>query len=202
VVELDGELWIGRGRYEETASVVRKQRAHSGWKSVKLMVFDLPAHAGTFNQRLSEMQKSIANSDSPYLDTVKQFKVKSHAELKQLLQQLVDEKNGEGIMLHRGTALYRSGRSNDLLKFKLFDDAEAVVIGYRPGTGKYQIMTGSLQVRDRQGKEFFIGSGSTDAQRLHPPALGTQVTFKHQGLTKNGIPRFPVFLRVRDEVPE
>lgn len=104
--------------------------------------------------------------------------------------------------MHRDTALYRSGRSDNLLKFTLFDDAEAVVIGYRPGTGKYQNMTGSLQVRDDQGNEFFVGSGLTDAQRHNPPMLGSRVTFRHQGLTKNEIPRFPVFLRVRDETPE
>lgn len=36
-IELDGELWIGRRRYEETMSVVRKQQPHLGWESVKLM---------------------------------------------------------------------------------------------------------------------------------------------------------------------
>ncbi len=200
-IELDGELWIGRGRYEETMSVVRKQQPHSGWESVKLMVFDLPAHTGTFDQRVHEMQKLIAGSSSPFLDMIEQFKVSSHADLKQRLQQLVDD-NGEGLMLHRGTALYHSGRSDDLLKYKLFDDAEARVIGYRPGTGKYQNMTGSLKVRDNQGNEFHIGSGLTDAQRRNPPAIGDLITFKYQGLTRNGIPRFPIFLRIRYAMPE
>ena len=111
-LELDGELWIGRGRYDQTMSVVRKQQPHSGWESVKLMVFDLPAHTGTFDQRLNEMRITIANSASPYLDMIEQFKVKSHDELELRLQKLVDE-NGDGPMLHRGTALYRSGRSDD-----------------------------------------------------------------------------------------
>ena len=43
-VPLDGELWMGRRRYEETSSVVRKKQAHDGWKQVRLMLFDLPAH--------------------------------------------------------------------------------------------------------------------------------------------------------------
>ncbi len=200
-IVLDGELWIGRGRYEEVLSIVRKQQPHSGWTSVKFMVFDLPAHPGTFNQRLNEMQKRTTDSTSPYLGMIEQLKVKSHTDLKQRLQQVVD-KNGEGLVLHKGTARYGIGRSDNLLKFKLFDDAEATVIGYRAGTGKYQNMTGSLKVRDERGQEFYVGNGLSDEQRRNPPALGSQITFKYQGLTKNGIPRFPVFLRIRDETPE
>ena len=45
---LDGELWMGRGRYEDVVSVVRQQTPHDGWKNVKFMVFDLPAHGWTF----------------------------------------------------------------------------------------------------------------------------------------------------------
>ena len=35
---------------------------------------------------------------------------------------------GEGIMLRRIESPHRGGRSNDLLKYKPFDDAEAIVI--------------------------------------------------------------------------
>ena len=38
-IPLDGELWIGPGHYEETASIVRKQQPHEGWKNIRLMVF-------------------------------------------------------------------------------------------------------------------------------------------------------------------
>jgi DNA ligase-1 len=30
---------------------------------------------------------------------------------------------------------------------------------------------------------------------MKPPKIGTKVTFKHMGKSKNGIPRFPIFLR-------
>ena len=100
-------------------------------------------------------------------------------------------------MLHHRQAAYRSGRSGDLLKLKRFDDAEAVVLGYKPGKGKYQGMVGSLKVRSEDGREFYIGSGLKDAQRREPPALGNVVTYRFQGLTDNGLPRFPVFLRER-----
>lgn len=39
---------------------------------------------------------------------------------------------GEGLMLHKGSAVYRSGRSDDVLKLKPYEDAEAQVVGYAP----------------------------------------------------------------------
>lgn len=200
-VPLDGELWIGRGRYEETSSIVRKKQAHDGWKQVRLMLFDLPAHSGTFSQRLEAMQQEVTKADSPYLAVIRQFRVADQAELMRHLESITD-KGAEGLMLHRQTARYAGGRSNDLLKLKLFEDAEAVVIGYRPGKGKYDGMVGSLKVRTDQGVEFYVGSGLSDEERRNPPSLSSRITFRYQGLTKNGIPRFPVFLRVRNEEPE
>ena len=64
---------------------------------------------------------------------------------------------------------------------------------------KFKGMLGSIRVRNDQGKEFNIGSGFNILQRKNPPALLSRVTYKYNGLTKNGLPRFPVFLRVRDE---
>ena len=44
-------------------------------------------------------------------------------------------------------------------------------------------------------------SGLTDALRARPPAVGTWVTYRFNGLTGGGVPRFPRFLRVREELP-
>jgi DNA ligase 1 len=199
-VPLDGELWIGRGRYEEVSSIVRTQQSHDGWQMVQFMVFDLPAHGGTFAQRVIEMNRVKTESTSPYLGIIEQQRVGSEKDLLKWLHRVIDE-GGEGLMLHRENALYASGRSQDLLKLKLFTDAEATVIGYRPGKGQFDGLTGSLKVRTDDGVIFFIGSGLSHEQRRRPPPLQSRVTFRHQGWTQNGIPRFPVFLRVRDEEP-
>jgi len=199
-VPLDGELWMGRGRYEEVSSIVRTQQPHDGWRNVRLMVFDLPAHGGTFDQRVIEMNRFKTVSDSPYLGIIEQRRIGSEEDLVKWLHAVIDQ-GGEGLMLHRGTALYASGRSQDLLKLKLFTDAEATVIGYRAGKGQFAGQTGSLIVRTDQGVTFSIGSGLSHEQRRRPPPLQSRVTFRYQGLTTNGIPRFPVFLRIRDEEP-
>lgn len=197
---LDGELWMGRGRYEEVSSIVRTQHPHDGWRHVRFMTFDLPAHGGTFAQRVIAMNGLKTESASPYLGIIEQQRVESEEDLLKWLNRVIDE-GGEGLMLHRDTALYASGRSQDLLKLKLFTDAEATVIGYRPGKGQFAGLIGSLKVRTDNGIIFFIGSGLSHEQRRRPPPLHSRVSFRHQGLTENGIPRFPVFLRIRDEEP-
>jgi DNA ligase-1 len=155
---------------------------------------------GTFAQRVIAMNRFKIEIDSPYLGIIEQQRVGSEEDLAKWLYTVIDQ-GGEGLILHRETALYANGRSQDLLKLKLFTDAEATVIGYRPGKGQFAGQIGSLTVRTDQGVIFSIGSGLSHEERRHPPPLQSRITFRYQGVTKNGIPRFPVFLRIRDEEP-
>jgi DNA ligase-1 len=164
------------------------------------MIFDLPAHGGTFEQRVIAMNGLMMENDSPYLSVIEQQHVGSDEDLRKWLHTVIAD-GGEGLILHRESAYYAGGRSQDLLKFKLHTDAEATVIGYRPGKGQFAGQVGSLIVRMDHGVIFSIGSGLSHAQRRRPPPLQSRVTFRYQGLTKNGVPRFPVFLRIRDEEP-
>ncbi|MGL6055431.1 MAG: DNA ligase, partial [Vibrio metschnikovii] len=95
---------------------------------------------------------------------------------------------------------YQAGRSDDLLKLKKHQDAEAHVIGYRPGKGKYTGMVGALIVRTDDGIEFAIGSGLTDQLRQTPPKIGCLITYQYNGYTDSGIPRFARFMRNREIV--
>jgi DNA ligase-1 len=147
------------------------------------------------------MKRMATQTLSPYLNIIEQQTFASEKALRQRLNTAIAQ-GGEGLMLHRKTARYTKGRSQDLLKLKPFVDAEATVIGYRPGKGKFVGQIGSLKVRTDQGIVFFIGTGLSDAQRRDPPPLQSRITFRYQGFTKNGIPRFPVFLRIRDEQPK
>lgn len=192
---LDGELWMGRGRYEDVVSIVRRQKPHDGWKTVKFMVFDLPAQGGTFSERVEAMRQ-LANP--PYLEVIEQFRLDSNKTLMNRLDDIARQ-GGEGLMLHRQNSFYHGGRSDDLLKVKPFEDAEAIVIGYKPGKGKNTGLMGAIKVRMDNGKEFYIGSGFTQQQRKNPPLIGSLVTYRYQGFTQAGIPRFAVFVRQRNE---
>lgn len=197
---LDGELWLGRGAFAQLSGIVRRTKSDgAAWRKVRFMVFDLPAHPGVFDERLLRMREIFAGVDSPYIGLVEQFRVADEVELLEELNR-VAAAGGEGLMLRRGLSRYRAGRTNDLLKLKLHQDAEALVLAHLPGKGKYAGMLGALLVEMPDGARFRLGTGFSDAERRNPPPVGAIVTYKHHGVTGNGIPRFASFLRVRGEI--
>ncbi len=197
---LDGELWLGRGRFEHISALLRSERvaAADAWHGVQYHVFELPSGGGRFADRAARLQQIAAASTWPGLVAAAQQPVADAAALKHRLDAVVAA-GGEGLMLHRADAPIANGRSPWLCKFKPLQDAEAVVIGHRPGRGKHEGRLGALQVRGDDGQVFSLGTGFTDAQRAAPPAVGTRVTYSHQGSTGQGVPRFARFVR---EAPE
>jgi len=166
--KLDGELWINRQSFERVVSTVRdKTPDEEAWKAVKYMVFDLPESPLTFDSRLLRLKALVLKFDIPWLQTVKQWKVKSHQELMSQLSNIT--KNGaEGLMLHRASSLYKGKRSADLLKVKPYQDAEAIIIDHIVGKGKYTNYLGAVLVETPSGIQFKIGSGFSDKERTPP----------------------------------
>ena len=121
-------------------------------------------------------------------------------ELQALLQRTV-RAGGEGLMLHKGSSLYRSGRSDDLIKLKTHEDTEALVVGHLPGKGKHAGRLGALLVEMPSGQRFRLGAGLTDADRADPPPIGSWVTYRFRGTHDGGLPRFASFVRVRLDRP-
>jgi len=201
-VPLDGELWLGRGQFDRLSGIVRKLKpVDSEWQTVRFMVFDLPEHPGTFDQRLLALQSLTLLPT--WLIIVQQWQVENEAELLSQLSLFVAGK-AEGLMLHNGHSLYSARRSNDLLKLKPLYDQEATVLGYEEGKGKYQGMMGALWVEaliNDEGiitrKTFKIGTGFNDNERSNPPVIGSEITFQYSGLTSQGKPRFARYWRLR-----
>ena len=197
---LDGELWMGRGTFDALSGIVRRHMpADDAWRNIRYMVFDLPAHPGTFDERLSRLKELLAGIDPSRIAMVEQSRVGAYSELTALLNRVV-EQGGEGLMLRRGGSRYLAGRSDDLLKLKTYQDAEAVVVAHLPGKGKYIDMMGSLLVEMPDGRRFRLGTGFSDETRRSPPPVGATVTYKYHGKTGTGLPRFASFLRVRKEM--
>lgn len=198
---LDGELWAGRGKFSQAVSTVRQQQPDdAAWREMRFMVFDLPAHPGDFAERYAALTPLIAQLNQPWVVAVEQTTMASRAALQSRLNAVV-RAGGEGLMLHRATSLYRAERNDDLLKLKPYEDAEARVIGHVPGKGKFVGVQGALQVETPEGLRFNLGSGLSDADRRSPPAVGSWVTYRYNGVNEHtGIPRFARFLRVREDV--
>lgn len=195
---LDGELWLGRGRFEVLSGIVRTRSAReSDWADVRYMVFELPGGAGSFAERAARLSELVARSGSTQLVAAPQERVAGRGALQSRLASVVAA-GGEGLMLHLAAAPVLTGRGDVLLKLKPHLDAEAVVVAQRGGTGKYLGLVGALEVETPDGRRFLVGSGLTDALRRNPPGRGEVITYRYRDLTSNGLPRFATYLRRHD----
>lgn len=196
---LDGELWMGRGNFERLSGIVRREVPDDDeWRQVRYMIFELPGAPGAFAQRAVQIRELVGQANVPWLQAIGQSPVVDRSSLQKRMQEVV-KAGGEGLMLHRADALYETGRSDTLLKMKPWEDAEAVVIAHQPGKGRNAGRLGALRVRTADDREFSLGTGLTDRIRRDPPPIGAVVTYRYRDLTRNGLPRFASFLRVRAE---
>ncbi len=193
---IDGELWSARGEFEFIQSVVMDEKPSDEWKKLTYNIFEVPYQKGALKDRLGLLQKYLKSNTAPYLRVIKQIKCKDKAHLESYFSSIV-KNGGEGVVLRDPKAPYIDKRTDKALKYKAFSDAECKLIAHHKGKGKYANLLGSFTCKLENGVLFKIGSGLSDEQRKNPPRIGSVVTYKHQGYTKKGKPRFPVFLRVR-----
>jgi DNA ligase 1 len=197
---MEGELWAGRGQFSTVSSVMQHTQApDASWRKLRFMVFDLPKHPSVFRERVEAYTNLVKAIGLSWVEAVPQMHVSSDANLQQILNDKVSA-GAEGLMLHRAQAYYKSGRSDDQLKVKTYEDAEARVIAHLVGTGQYSGQTGALLVQTTQGLRFKLGTGLSAQDRQTPPRVGEWITYRYRGLTDKGLPRFASFLRVQPDL--
>jgi DNA ligase-1 len=166
---------------------------------MRFMVFDLPAHPGTYRERYRGLRAVLATGGDAHVQAIEQRTLRDEASLRTLLDQTVRQ-GGEGLMLRRWDSPHRPGRSADLLKYKPEQDDDARVVGHLPGQGRHAGAMGALLVETPQGLRFRLGTGFSDAQRRQPPAIGSWVSYRYRSRTEAGVPRFATFLRARPDL--
>lgn len=213
---LDGELWMGRDRFQEVMSVCRRHVPDERWEQVKYMVFDTPnpeevfmkwgvsrteclekwhGIRETFNRRLPMLQAKY-----PDLPIIGQQTIQNKEHLDQLVDDVISMK-GEGLIARAPYSLWTPARSHSLLKVKPWYDMEGKVIGWTEGEGKLAGMMGALIIHIGGGKEMKM-SGFTDAERelngqgepVHFKK-GEVITFRFRELSNEGIPLKSAYLR-------
>ena len=192
--EIDGELWTKRGDFENISSIVRDKNPSKHWREIKHYIFEVPNAKGGLFDRLDKVKGYVGKS----IRVVKQIPIKNKKHLELFLKE-IEKKGGEGLVVRDPNVPYINKRTSKALKVKTFQDAECTVTGYTKGKGKYKDVTGAIKCQLENGVQFKIGTGLSDLIRETPPKIGKIITFQYQKFTKYGKPRFPVFLRVREE---
>ena len=188
-VELDGEIYLGRGNFQKVISLIRS--ADPDWSAVRFCVFDAPKAKGGVESRLAFAADALAGC--AVASVIPQRACRDEADLAAELDILVAA-GAEGVMLRAPGSRYDNYRSMNLLKMKPFATDEAEVVGSEQGiTG----IVGSLLLKWR-GIIVKIGAGLTDELRAIPPAIGNVVTFSYCGLTEAGTPKCAAFVSERN----
>jgi DNA ligase-1 len=198
-VPLDGELWLARKAFQRTVSIARRQDKSDHWRELRYVVFDAPAHGAHFEARMAFFQEVIAKRKPPFAVAHPHEVCRDLDHLRRELAR-VEELGGEGLMIRQPRSKYEVGRSLTLLKVKSFRDAEARVLEHQAGAGRHKGRLGALFVEMADGTRFAVGTGFSDAEREDPPPVGSVITFRYQELSEGGVPRFPSYVGVRDDV--
>ena len=227
---LDGELFAGREHFQSMGVVRKKSPGPEEWIPIKYVVYDLPEEDDTFENRIKKLKKIVEktkkkwntirkNLPAPLCDTecpvvfTDQIVIKSLTHLDEIYQDVL-KKGGEGVMIKDPSSYYEDKRSNYMLKYKPCFDAEAVVVDYKFGHGKYANMLGAFickplinygnySVIDPDPDHEFSTSGMNDEVRenyLESHPEGTIITYEYSGKTDTGKPRFARYIRPRDDI--
>lgn len=198
-IPLDGELFAGRGQFQLAVSIARQINAGERWSSLRFVIFDGPQLQGSFEDRYRQLSELVPEGGWPHAEILPHAPCPGADALDAEVDR-IEALGGEGVMLRQPGSVYVAGRSDTLLKVKRFLDAEAIVVGHVAGAGRHRGRLGAVEVELPDGTAFKVGTGFSDAQRESPPPIGAVIAFRYQELTPAGIPRFPSFLGIRDDV--
>lgn len=203
---LDGELYNHKfhNNFEELASLIRQEVPAEGHEQIQYHVYDMVSDK-TFAERNDELFAALSQVDMNILVPVQTAMAADETEVTALFTQL-RAAGYEGVMLRNGAGLYaQNKRSYDLQKVKEFEDAEFQIAGVEEGRGRLAGHVGAFLCLTKDGQEFKAKmSGALDNLKklFENESLwkGKLLTVQFQGLTgANGVPRFPVGLRIREE---
>lgn len=123
--------------------------------------------------------------------------------------QVAVELGFEGVVCKVRDSVYVNTRSHSWIKLKATDTCDAVITGFKDGTGNRVGEVGALQVTLYDANNVPTGvtttvSGMTDAVRADMKAnpntwLGTVIEVKHNGVLPSGKVKHPRFIRRRDD---
>jgi DNA ligase-1 len=194
-VYLDGELWLGRGQFQQAAGTVR--RKGDPWAGLRYVVFDAFDPQAMLRDHRGRLARLTFPSGYSRLSPLHHETCDGPDHLAAFERQLL-ACGAEGVMLRNPYAPYQQGRTDQLLKVKRWEETDAVVTGYQAGVGKQVGGVGALQLRECDSDiAFEAGTGLSDRDRERPPTVGEVVIVKFFGRTDAGVPRHPVYAGTR-----
>jgi len=202
---LDGELYSKSLSFQEITSIVKQvKKAHKDVEKLEYHIYDcyfLDRPDMNYADRQKFLHSLLQKTSKPIVQvhtgmvTCEDGVYDAHASMVKL--------GYEGIMLRNTDGPYEQDRrSPNLQKLKSFIDAEFEIIGGTTGKGKFEGMC-VFKCRTQDGNEFDVMPEGSAAQRRQylddlPLLIGKMLTVRYFEITKDGVPRFPVGVSIRD----
>jgi DNA ligase-1 len=200
---LDGELYTHdlRSDFERLSSLARQSKPHPDAKQLQYHVYDVVSPLG-FRDRIAKLEH-LFDASSP-LRLVETVYADNAAQVFSHHEHFVKE-GYEGAMVRHITTPYEHKRSSQLLKLKDFLDGDFVITTLEEGRGKLHGCVGAFVLKTEDGKEFRAKWAAPEADLRKAFAepekwIGQRAVVKYQNLSTDGIPRFPILLRRRDDL--
>lgn len=189
---VDGEAYSKDIPFEEISGKFRKNSSCPELEFHVFDTFDLNNISESFEKRCYKIARWKHTVPTALIDPsrIEEFHDKFVAE------------GYEGIIIREPHSAYEIGyRSKNLLKFKKFDTNEFRIVGCEEGTAKDAGT--AIFVCECAGGKFNVRPKGTLATRKEywenrSKYMGQMLTVKHQDVSVEGIPRFPVGLAVRN----
>lgn len=226
-LELDGEMFIPNMNFSDFSSIIRNEKTpHSKLKNVVYNIYDYNCgEPVVMEERIRILNAAFASLVKNGITPVR-FKIvdshmaNNHEEIIRNHQYYLSQ-GYEGTMIRKiagpnptqtkiNSSVYKAGRGNNLLKHKDFMDQEGFILRVEDGDGrdsKAAIPVIECIHKDENGKTI------TTNIRMKPKVtmkkrkewfanpeliVGKLATYTFQEVTKDGRPRFPVMIAVRD----
>jgi ATP-dependent DNA ligase len=208
---LDGELYVHGWPLQRINGAIAVDRVTPSidTPSVEYHIFDAVDPTQNFADRWLDLANTLDNQGLRKCCIVPTAYVHSLSEVEQHFHHWVAQ-GYEGVML-RPDGPYEYGetehgtqkRSQTLWKYKEWDEDTFICVGVTEGIGKADIGIGAFECAFRNADgvavRFYVGSGLSDAQRIHyaaNPPIGKRINVRYLCLTEAGVPFNPTFLEV------
>lgn len=203
---LDGELYTDSVLFEELVGMVKRQKVtEEDLKKqihIKYIVFDYISDNEPYNIRLENLTKLFSENTFEYVEHIPTEVCDSVDDVRPLHDKYAGM-GYEGLILRNPGGRYKQkDRSGDLQKYKVFVDDEFEIIDYTQGTGK-EVGCVIWVCKVKSGKQFNVRPEGVYEKRRKmlknaKKCIGKFLTVRYQALTRDGIPRFPVGITIRD----
>lgn len=135
------------------------------WDIVAVETFEDDMPSMPYTKRFAYLKKIIEELNHPQVLLVDWVEVESFYEAKQYFNKVVS-RGGEGLILKNWRHLWENKRSKDLIKMKVEEECDLIIVDIAEGEGRNKGKLGAFVCESADGKlRVNVGSGFSDEQR-------------------------------------